>query len=287
MRIITSIKEMQQQAKNYKLQGKSIGYVPTMGYLHEGHMALMEKARKENDILVLSIFVNPLQFGAGEDFDAYPRDFERDREVAEGQRVDCLFYPSPDEMYSSASTVKVTVHGRTDVLCGRSRPGHFDGVATVLAKLFNIIMPDRAYFGLKDAQQVAVVEGLVIDLNIPVELVPVPTIREKDGLAKSSRNVYLTSSERNQAKELFRSLQLAKERIDNGERNPHEIISLIEDWLSTHTEAAIDYVSLYSYPELKPVKALSSKVIIALAVKFSKARLIDNLILEIDNRGNK
>jgi pantoate--beta-alanine ligase len=285
MRIITTIKEMNFLTRTFRLEGKSIGFVPTMGYLHEGHMSLMEKARNENDIVVMSIFVNPLQFGEGEDLEAYPRDFEHDRKAAESKGVDCVFYPSPDEMYPSDSTVKVTVQDRTDVLCGRSRPGHFDGVATVLTKLFNIIMPDRAYFGLKDAQQVAVVEGLVADLNIPVELVPVPTIREDDGLAKSSRNVYLSPLERNQAKELFRSLQLAKELIENGERNPREIIALMEDWLRTHTDAAIDYVSIYSYPQLKPVNALSGKVIVALAVKFSKARLIDNLILEIETRG--
>lgn len=282
MKIITTIAEMQEQMSAIKAAGQTIGYVPTMGYLHEGHMSLMKTARPQNNILVLSIFVNPLQFGPTEDLDAYPRDFDRDHKIAEAEGVDFVFYPSAEEMYPQNPSVKVIVEQRTNVLCGKSRPGHFDGVATVLIKLFNIIQPDRAYFGLKDAQQVAVVDGLIKDFNFPIKLVPVSTIREEDGLAKSSRNVYLNVDERGKAPELNKSLQLAKNAIENGEREPRKIIELIRKHLTDHFDAEIDYIEIYSYPELKQLKALKGKIIIALAAKFSKARLIDNIILEVE-----
>lgn len=281
MNIITSIAEMQESIKSLKAKGMTVGYVPTMGFLHEGHMTLMREARRENDAVVLSIFVNPLQFGPNEDLDAYPRDFDRDHKIAEAEGVDLVFYPSADEMYPKSASIKVVVEERTEVLCGKSRPGHFDGVATVLIKLFNIIQPDRAYFGLKDAQQVAVVDGLVRDFNIPVELIPVNTIREDDGLAKSSRNVYLSERERAQAVKLYESLQSAKGAIESGERNPQHLIELIRKIIADHCEAEVDYIEIYSYPELKPLEILSGKIIIALAVKFSRARLIDNIILEV------
>ncbi|WP_121612033.1 pantoate--beta-alanine ligase [Mesobacillus foraminis] len=282
MRIITRVKEMQAEILALKAEGRSIGFVPTMGFLHEGHITLLTRAKKENEILVLSIFVNPLQFGPGEDLDAYPRDFDRDRAAAENAGVDFIFYPSAEEMYPKPPSVKVTVQERTDVLCGASRPGHFDGVATVLTKLFHIIMPDRVYFGLKDAQQAAVVDGLIKDFHFPVEMVPVPTVREEDGLAKSSRNVYLDQGERRQAAHLYKSLQEAREAIEKGERNPETLIEMVRAHLNNHCEAAVDYVSIYSYPDLKPLRTLTGNVIIALAVKFSKARLIDNLILEVE-----
>jgi len=282
MKIITTIAEMQKEMTALKAQGHSIGYVPTMGYLHEGHMSLMKTARPQNDILVLSIFVNPLQFGPTEDLDAYPRDFDRDHKTAEAEGVDYIFYPSADEMYPQEASNKITVEQRTNVLCGKSRPGHFDGVATVLVKLFNIIQPNRAYFGLKDAQQVAVVEGMIKDFNFPIELVPVNTIREDDGLAKSSRNVYLSKEERTQAPELNKGLQLAKASIESGERNPQNIVRLINKHITDHCDAEVDYIEIYSYPELKQMEPLSGKIIIALAVRFSRARLIDNIILEIE-----
>ncbi|MBT2754934.1 pantoate--beta-alanine ligase [Mesobacillus foraminis] len=282
MRIITRVKEMQAEISALKAEGRSIGFVPTMGFLHEGHITLLTRAKKENEILVLSIFVNPLQFGPGEDLDAYPRDFDRDRARAENAGVDFIFYPSAEEMYPKPPSVKVTVQERTDVLCGASRPGHFDGVATVLTKLFHIIMPDRVYFGLKDAQQAAVVDSLIKDFHFPVEMVPVPTVREEDGLAKSSRNVYLDQGERSQAAHLYKSLQDAREAIEKGERNPETLIEMVRAHLNNHCEAAVDYVNIYSYPELKPLRTLTGNVIIALAVKFSKARLIDNLILEVE-----
>lgn len=277
MRIITTIKEMQQYIKSIKNEGKTVGFVPTMGYLHEGHLTLMKKARNENDVLAVSIFVNPLQFGPNEDFDSYPRDFERDRGLAETNGVDILFYPSTEEMYPTEMSLTANVQARIDVLCGRKRNGHFDGVATVLVKLFNIVQPDRAYFGLKDAQQVAVVDGLITDFNFPITLVPVEIVREEDGLAKSSRNVNLTDAERVEAPRLYESLLLAKREIDNGERNPKVIEELIKNHITVHTSGKIDYVEIYSYPELDVLQTLSGKIIIAIAVKFTKVRLIDNI----------
>lgn len=281
MKVIETVKEMQQKVTNLKTLGNRIGFVPTMGFLHEGHLTLMEQARQENDVLIVSIFVNPLQFGVGEDLDAYPRDFEQDSMKAQDVGVDYLFFPTVNEMYPSSPSVKVIVEDRTDVLCGSSRPGHFDGVATVLTKLFHIVQPDRVYFGLKDAQQVAVVDGLIHDFNFPIELVPVSTVREKDGLAKSSRNVYLSPIERDQAKELYQALQLANRRIVEGGRDPEDIVQLVKEHIEKNCDAEIDYIEVHSYPELKPVETIVGKIIIAIAVKFSKARLIDNLILEI------
>lgn len=281
MRVITTIKEMQNTMLLAKKGGQSIGYVPTMGFLHEGHLSLMEKAREENDIVVISIFVNPLQFGPTEDLSSYPRDFERDKELAQKQEVDYIFYPSVEEMYPHPSSVTVKVNERTDVLCGKSRPGHFDGVVTVLTKLFHIVQPEKAYFGTKDAQQVAVVEGLVNDFHFPVEIIPVATVREEDGLAKSSRNVNLLPKEREQAPNLYQSLLRAKEMILKGERNPQKVVSFITEMITEKTEGKIDYIEIYSYPMLKEITELQGKVIIAVAVKFSKVRLIDNIILEI------
>jgi pantoate--beta-alanine ligase len=281
MKVITSIREIQPITKQTKAESLTIGFVPTMGFLHEGHLTLLKKARQENDIVILSIFVNPLQFGPTEDFSTYPRDIERDRALAECEKVDYLFHPSAEEMYPVEPSLKVVVQDRTDVLCGKTRPGHFDGVATVLTKLFNIVTPTRAYFGLKDAQQVAVVDGLISDLNFPIELVPVDIVREEDGLAKSSRNINLLPEERIQAAVLFRSLNEARETIKNGEQNPNIITSLIKEIISSETNGKIDYVEILTYPGLKPVVNLEKTIIIALAVKFTKVRLIDNLILEI------
>jgi pantoate--beta-alanine ligase len=281
MRVITTIKDMQTEIINLKAQSKSIGFVPTMGFLHEGHLTLLKRAREENDIVVLSIFVNPLQFGPTEDFSTYPRDFDRDRSLAECEGVDFLFYPSVEEMYPHSSSVRIIVQERTDVLCGKSRPGHFDGVAAVLTKLFNIVLPTRAYFGKKDAQQVAVIEGLITDFNFPIELIPVDIVREEDGLAKSSRNVNLVPNERRQAAVLFKSLAAAKETIEGGERNPRAIKDLISNMIRAETNGEIDYVEIYSYPQLKGLENIEGTCIIALAVRFSKVRLIDNIILEV------
>ena len=281
MKVITTIKDMQQEMKKEKQLGHSIGFVPTMGYLHEGHATLLGAARTENEVVVLSIFVNPTQFGPNEDFDTYPRDFERDERVAKEANVDYLFYPSVEEMYKSSRSVAITVTDRIDVLCGQKRPGHFDGVATVLTKLFHIVTPDRAYFGKKDAQQVAVVDGLIEDFNFPVELRAVDTVREADGLAKSSRNVYLTDKEREEAPVLFKSLQTALQLLESGEKHVESLKGTIRKEIEQHTSGKVDYIDVYTYTELKTIKQTAGKIIIALAVQFSKARLIDNVIVDV------
>ncbi|MEY8756677.1 pantoate--beta-alanine ligase [Peribacillus frigoritolerans] len=282
MKTFTSAADLQLALREEKNNQKSIGYVATMGFLHEGHATLLEKARKENDIVVLSIFVNPMQFGPNEDFETYPRDLERDENVAANGGVDYLFYPTVHEMYGEEPSVKVVVQSRTDVLCGRQRPGHFDGVATVLTKFFNIILPDRAYFGKKDAQQVAVIDGLIKDFNFPIQLVAVDTVREEDGLAKSSRNVNLSDQERMEAKELYQSLLKAKEAVESGERNAATVTALISEHITAQTSGVIDYIEVYQYPELKPLESLAGNIIIAMAVKFKHARLIDNITLYIE-----
>ncbi|MGM7721948.1 pantoate--beta-alanine ligase [Metabacillus sp. Hm71] len=281
MNVVTTKKELIKHIHEYKTKQKSIGFVPTMGYLHEGHIKLLEEARKVNDIVVLSIFVNPLQFGPNEDFDSYPRNPKRDEELARQAGADLLFLPSVTEMYPEKPSYTVTVLSRVNVLCGKSREGHFDGVATVLTKLFNLIKPDRAYFGMKDAQQVAVVDGLIQEFHFPIELVPVATVREEDGLAKSSRNVYLSELERKQAPAIYRSLLAAKEKIAHGERDKEKIKTTISLTISKETDGMIDYVEILSYPGLEEINSICGKIIIAVAVKFTKARLIDNITIEV------
>lgn len=280
MKMITTIHEMQGIIKEAKEESKSIGFVPTMGFLHEGHVSLIRNARKNNDIIVISIFVNPIQFGPKEDFSSYPRDFEHDQRIAENENVDYVFYPSVEEMYPGTLSASVVVHARTNVLCGEKRPGHFDGVATVLTKLFNIVQPTRAYFGMKDAQQVAVVQGLISDFNFPIELVPVETVREEDGLAKSSRNVYLSQEERAKAPILYKSLLAAKRLIEVGEKNQQVIIEHMRKLITENSTGIIDYIEIFSFPQLEKLSSLDGKIIIALAVKFEKARLIDNIVLK-------
>ncbi|MBB6452231.1 pantoate--beta-alanine ligase [Salirhabdus euzebyi] len=280
MKVVHTVREMQQIALQNKQTNQTIGYVPTMGFLHDGHQRLLQSAKKENDIVVLSIFVNPLQFGPNEDFDRYPRDEEHDREIAEQEGVDIVFMPSVREMYPSSLSVQLNVNNRTNVLCGRSREGHFDGVVTVLTKLFHIVMPDKAYFGLKDAQQVAVVEGLVKDLNFPVKIMPIPTVREQDGLAKSSRNVYLSKEEREQAKYLYHALQHGQQLVKKGEKTKDIIINEVIQFINSKTRGKIDYVELLTFPNLEQVDQINERVILATAVQFERARLIDNIIFE-------
>ncbi|TDO13612.1 pantothenate synthetase [Bacillus subtilis] len=280
MRQITDISQLKEAIRQYQSEGKSVGFVPTMGFLHEGHLTLADKARQENDAVVMSIFVNPAQFGPNEDFEAYPRNIERDAALAENAGVDILFTPDAHDMYPDEKNVTIHVERRTDVLCGRSREGHFDGVAIVLTKLFNLVQPTRAYFGLKDAQQVAVVDGLISDFFMNIELVAVDTVREEDGLAKSSRNVYLTAEERKEAPKLYQALQTSAELIRAGERDPEAVINAAKEIIET-TSGTVDYVELYSYPELEPVNNIEGKMILAVAVAFSKARLIDNIIIDI------
>jgi pantoate--beta-alanine ligase len=278
MKIIESIRELREELK--PLRSGKIGFVPTMGYLHEGHLSLVRRARRECDTVVMSVFVNPLQFGPNEDFDRYPRDLERDAGMAREAGVDFLFAPSVAEMYPDSPRTKVTVSGLTERLCGASRPGHFDGVATVVTKLFNIVQPDRAYFGLKDAQQVAVIEQMVRDLNIPVEIVPCETVREADGLAMSSRNVYLSTEERKQATILYQALREAKVGLESGRfRTAEEVNRFVREKIMTQPLAEIDYVETLSYPRLEPPENLESeRIIVAVAVRFGKTRLIDNLL---------
>ena len=276
MQIIKTIAEMKETIQN-KLPS-TIGFVPTMGFLHEGHLSLAKEAKKENDLLVMSIFVNPLQFGPNEDFDQYPRDEKRDIQLAKEIGTDILFIPSVEEMYPTKSAIQMTILDRTNVLCGESRPGHFDGVITVLTKLFHIIQPTKAYFGLKDAQQIAVIDALIIDLNFPINLVGLPTKRERNGLAMSSRNVYLSNKEREEAVILYESLQKAKELIKIG-TTFEKVKKVVENSIKEKiTSAKIDYISIFSYPYLKKVNK-TDNIIIAVAVYFEKARLIDNIIL--------
>ena len=280
MKTVTTVKDL--RAFLRPLRDRRIGLVPTMGYLHEGHVSLIRKAREECDVVVLSVFVNPLQFGPGEDYERYPRDLERDAKIAEQAGVDFLFAPSVEEMYPQTPLTKVTVSQLTDRLCGASRPGHFDGVATVVTKLFHIVEPDRAYFGMKDAQQVAVVEQMVRDLHFPVTVVPCPTVREKDGLAVSSRNVYLSEEERKQATVLSAGLREVAEKVKRGEMTrASQAIEYLKRRISSKPLARIDYVDVLAYPELTPVEELKGRrVIVAVAVRFGSIRLIDNTILD-------
>ena len=282
MKKITNISDLRMDIENIKKSGATIGFVPTMGFLHEGHMTLSKEARDNNEIVVMSIFVNPLQFGPNEDFDRYPRDVERDTELARLAGVDILFIPEVADMYRGKQSVTLSVKERVEVLCGRKREGHFDGVVTVLTKLFHLIQPTRAYFGLKDAQQVAVVEGLVNDYFFPVEIVRVPTVREADGLAKSSRNVYLSDEERGEAPAIYQSLKEAKEKIEEGERNPSAIVAKISKDIQQYTSGKVDYVEVYSYPELEGLERLEGDIIIAIAIQFQQARLIDNIIISVE-----
>ncbi|MFY4776008.1 pantoate--beta-alanine ligase [Metabacillus sp. RGM 3146] len=281
MKKIEKITELRQIISQVKKEGKTIGLVPTMGFLHNGHLELLKHARKDNEIVVMSIFVNPLQFGPNEDFEAYPRNMEKDLLLAEQEGADFVFAPDVSEMYQGEPSVTIKVTKRVDVLCGKSRPGHFDGVATVLTKLFNLVQPEKVYFGMKDAQQVAVVRGLVDDFQFPIEIVPVQTVRENDGLAKSSRNVYLSERERQEAPVLHKALLKGKALIEQGERDLHTIKKTVEETITAGTNAEIDYLEIYQYPELTEPKNWSGEIIIAAAVKFTKARLIDNITLEL------
>jgi pantoate--beta-alanine ligase len=285
MEVIHTIADLRSRIKAFRrTSDQSVGFVPTMGFLHEGHASLLKKARSQSGLVVLSIFVNPLQFGPGEDFERYPRNTERDLAVAEAAGADIVFMPSVSEMYPSENRTTVSVSEVTSRLCGASRPGHFDGVATVVSKLFHIVQPDQAFFGLKDAQQVAVIEQMVHDLNFPVEIVPCPILREADGLAMSSRNVYLSADERQQALVLSQSLHKAKAFIQSQSTfTADELQQLVSTHIVTAPLAVIDYVEVLSYPTLEPFDPSHStfSLIIAVAVKFGKTRLIDNLILQV------
>ncbi|MGG0795196.1 pantoate--beta-alanine ligase [Brevibacillus laterosporus] len=280
---ISTIKELREALSVHKRAGKKVGFVPTMGYLHDGHLSLVERAKSETDVVVMSIFVNPLQFGPNEDYSVYPRDLARDQKLAESAGVHYLFTPSVEEMYPRPMLTNISVHNITEALCGLSRPGHFDGVATVVSKLFNIVGPHKAFFGQKDAQQVAVIEQMVYDLQIPVQIVPCPIYREKDGLAMSSRNVFLSEEERSQALILSRSLTRAEQMITNHQRDVDVICNEVRNLIQSQPLAEIDYVELKRYPEMSDIEFLKTgdRILFALAVKFGRVRLIDNVILTI------
>lgn len=281
MKVFETADEVRDFVKSFKKTGKTVGFVPTMGYLHEGHISLIERAVRENDIVGVSIFVNPVQFGPGEDFEKYPRDLERDCAVAAAAGTGFVFAPGVSEMYPEGYKTYVEVYDITDKLCGRSRPGHFKGVATVVMKLLNISGADRAYFGEKDAQQLAVIRRMAKDLNMDVEIVGCPIVREADGLAKSSRNVYLSPDERKQALSLSRSLFMARDAIEKGERSAEKIRAFISEEIGRQPSAEIDYVSVVDGEEFSDLEVISGRVLIALAVRIGKTRLIDNISLEV------
>jgi len=277
MKIVEDVKEMQKLSKDIK-KDKTIGFVPTMGFLHEGHLSLARKAKEQNDIVVMSVFVNPLQFAEGEDFDTYPRDRKRDEELAEKAGVDILFFPSEEDMYPEDFQTHVNVEKLTQVLEGASRPLFFKGVTTVVCKLFNIVKPDRAYFGKKDAQQLIVVKKMVEDLNMDVEIVPMPIVREQDGLATSSRNRYLNEEERKSAVCLYEALKKARQMVEKGTLDTKTIIQNMEKIISSYPFTRIDYISINRTDDLKPLKHIETgKTLISLAVFVGKTRLIDNI----------
>lgn len=277
--VVERIKDMNSIVSQFKSQGKIIGLVPTMGALHDGHLKMMKQSIEENDVTAVSIFVNPLQFGPNEDFDDYPRPFESDLEKLKQIGVDYVFHPTVEEMYPGELEMTITVGRLAQVLEGKKRPGHFDGVVTVVNKLFNIIQPTHAYFGKKDAQQLAIIEKMVEDFNHSVQIVPIDIVREADGLAKSSRNIYLTEEERKEAVHLSKSLALAKKKYDEGERNSDVLIQAIMHYLESNVSGDIVEVAIYSYPELEEQHTIEGQIFISLAVKFSQARLIDNIII--------
>lgn len=286
MEIITSVPALRELVSTARRAGRRIGFVPTMGFLHEGHLALMRQARSENDLLITSVFVNPTQFGPNEDFEAYPRDEARDCALMSSVGVDAAFFPTVEAMYPQGYDTIVEVGpSLTNGLCGGSRPGHFRGVATVVTKLFNLVQPDAAYFGQKDAQQVAVIRRMVEDLNIPVEIVACPIVRESDGLAMSSRNTYLGPSERRDALILSQALKAAEGAVAAGERTAAAVEALIRRTISTVPTAVIDYVEIVDANTLVPLEELRGSVLIALAVKVGKPRLIDNCVLEVPHAG--
>ena len=280
MRITRNIKQMFKLSQQARLKGKTIGFVPTMGSLHEGHLSLIRQARRENDVVAVSIFVNPTQFHPAEDFKRYPRDLRSDTRLCMKEGVDVIFYPHAKDMYPDDYKTYVIVEELSDVLCGRFRAGHFKGVATVVTKLFNIVSPDIAYFGQKDAQQAIIIKKMVCDLNIPVKIKVMPTVRQTDRLAMSSRNAYLKADERKEATVLYQALNLARDLIRQGNRNSLDIIRKMKQLINKKKNISVQYVSIVDLEDLKPVARIKNKVLIALAVWMGKIRLIDNIIIE-------
>jgi pantoate--beta-alanine ligase len=280
MKVINSILEMQQSVETLHLQGKTIGFVPTMGFLHEGHLSLLRICRQKADILVVSIFVNPTQFAPNEDFNRYPRDFKHDETLCSREGTDILFYPAVNEMYAPNHKTYVITDTLTQKLCGASRPNHFRGVTTIVTKLFNIVKPQVAVFGQKDAQQCLIIQRMVKDLNFNIDIIIGPVVREADGLAMSSRNNYLSPRERQEAPILFRALETAKSLIKYGNLNADEIRLKIRQIISSTPSAEIDYIGIVDSETLEPVDTISPDSLIALAVYIGKTRLIDNIIIK-------
>jgi len=282
MIVVEKISDVREAIKAQKAQGKTIGLVPTMGYLHEGHLSLIKKAKENSDFVCASIFVNPIQFGPNEDYNKYPRDIERDIKLLEENGCDLVFTPSVEEMYPNERLTTVSVIKITNKLCGAYRPGHFDGVCTVVTKLFNIFTPDIAVFGQKDAQQVAVIKKMVEDLNVPVKIIASPIVRDEDGLALSSRNVYLNDDERHAALILNKSLKEAEKILKSGERNAENIISRVKNILESEPLCKIQYVSCVHPDTLEDLTAINDKALIAIACYIGNTRLIDNLLWGVD-----
>ncbi len=280
MEVIQRIPPMKEVSRKARSEGKVIGLVPTMGSLHEGHLSLVREARKMADIVVVSIFVNPAQFGPSEDFEKYPRDVTRDAELLTSEKTDYIFLPKTEEMYPANYHTYLKVRDLSAKMCGVSRPDHFEGVSTVVLKLFHIVDPHFAYFGQKDAQQLVIIRKMVRDLNLDAEIVHLPIVREADGLAMSSRNIYLSDEERKGATVLYRALQHAQERFDEGEKKPKALIKEMREIIESEPLARIDYISVTDMVELKEMKTLKGKCLIALAVYFGSTRLIDNIIVD-------
>jgi len=279
MRVIRSPRLMQEETVRLRRAGRSIGFVPTMGALHEGHASLIRTARKENNVAIVSIFVNPAQFAPSEDLKQYPRPFAKDVRLCRKHGVDLVFAPQPSSIYPRDFKTAVSVKDLSAVLCGKSRPGHFTGVATVVAKLFNIIQPDRAYFGQKDAQQAIIIRRMAEDLNFPVKVRVLPTVRQADGLALSSRNAYLNARQRAQCPVLYQSLRLAKALIKKGVRDAATIINAVTALIRTAKDARIDYAVVVDPKDLTPLTRIKGRCLISLAVRFGKTRLIDNIVV--------
>ena len=278
MKIVETVKEVREQVKEWKKQGLTVGFVPTMGYLHEGHKSLMDAARKDNDKVVVSIFVNPMQFGPTEDLATYPRDLDHDAAFCESAGVDLIFHPEPEEMYEKDFCSFVDMTGLTEGLCGKTRPIHFRGVCTVVNKFFNIVTPDRAYFGQKDGQQLAVIKRMVRDLNMDIEIIGCPIVREEDGLAKSSRNTYLSPEERKAALILSKTVALGKE-LAKTEKDANKVVEAMKKNIETEPLAKIDYVEAVDALSMAPVEKLEGTCMLAMAVYIGKTRLIDNTLI--------
>lgn len=283
MVILKTIDEVRKQVKAWKKEGLSVGLVPTMGYLHEGHQSLIQKSVEQNDRTVVSVFVNPMQFGPNEDLESYPRDLDADAKLCEATGADMIFNPEPSEMYAEGFCSYVNMTGLPDALCGLTRPVHFKGVCTVVSKLFHIVTPDRAYFGQKDAQQLAIIMRMVMDLNMDIEIVGCPIIREEDGLAKSSRNIYLTPAERKAAVVLSKAVKLGQKLIAYGEKDAKTVVDKMKALISAEPLADIDYVEMVNMDTMKAVDRVEGHILCAMAVRFGKARLIDNFIVDCRN----